>query len=97
LSAPDNAARTVSATVFALVEVIPNGIAPRHTHPEIPDVLEGNTDITLDGEAAKRFNPGDSIVVPAGISPTGHAGPNGVKLLGTYVVEKDKPLTSPVK
>ncbi len=40
-------------------------------------------------------HPGDSYLVPAGAVHDGKSGPNGAKVIATYVVEKGKPLATP--
>jgi len=83
--------------VVAIAEVPPNGDVGRHTHPgtEILYVLEGSATLNVDGEPARELKPGDSAINAAGKPHSAKAGPNGVKLVGVYVVEKGKPLASP--
>jgi quercetin dioxygenase-like cupin family protein len=38
---------------------------------------------------------GDSFYIPANIPHAARSGPNGAKVLATYIVEKGKPLASP--
>jgi quercetin dioxygenase-like cupin family protein len=86
-------------TALVLVEVIPDGLVARHTHPgvEMLYLLEGNVDLTIDGQPTKHLKPGDSAVTVEGVAHVGKAGPNGAKLIATYVVEKDKPIATPAK
>jgi quercetin dioxygenase-like cupin family protein len=83
--------------VTATLELPPNGAAARHTHPgtEIGYVLEGSATLIIDGQAAREVKAGDSWIVDAGVPHEGRAGPAGVKVLGTFVVEKGKPLAAP--
>ena len=83
--------------VSAILELPPNGTAGRHTHPgtEIGYVLEGSAMLIIEGQAAREVKAGDSWIIGAGIPHEGRAGPAGVKVLGTFVVEKGKPLATP--
>jgi quercetin dioxygenase-like cupin family protein len=84
-------------TVVAVIELPPNADVARHTHPgpEVDYVLEGEVNMVVGSDPAKTFKPGDSFVIPQGVPHGGKSGPNGTKLVGTYVVEKGKPLASP--
>ena len=84
--------------VVARVEVAPGARAGRHTHPgdEISYVLEGESELLVDGQPPRIVKAGESFVVPAGVVHDAHnAGSTPVKLVGVYVVEKGKPLASP--
>jgi quercetin dioxygenase-like cupin family protein len=62
-------------------------------HPgiEVGYVLEGAIHFTFDGQA-KVFNKGESFSIPLRRPHVATAGAEGVKLLNTFVVEKDQPL-----
>jgi quercetin dioxygenase-like cupin family protein len=84
--------------VVARVEVAPGARAGRHTHPgdEISYVLEGESELLVDGQPPRIVKAGESFVIPAGVVHDAHnAGSVPVKLVGVYVVEKGKPLASP--
>lgn len=83
-----------TATVLRLVEVQPNIESPRHMHPdiEVGYVVKGAITFTFDGQAPKSFRQGDSFSIALHTPHVAKAGPDGVKLLNTFVVEKDKPL-----
>ena len=86
--------------VVARVDVAPGGKAGRHTHPgdEISYVLEGEVTLLVDGQPPRQVKAGESFVVPAGVVHDAHNnGTTPTKLLGVYVVEKGKPLASPVQ
>ena len=85
--------------VITRVEIAPNGRAGRHTHPgdEITYVLEGEGEILIEGQPALKIKGGDGFVVPAGAKHDAHnTGAGTLKLVATYVVEKGKPLATPV-
>jgi len=84
--------------VVARVEVAPGARAGRHTHPgdEISYVLEGESELLVDGQPPRIVKAGESFVIPAGVVHDAHnAGTVPTKLVGVYVVEKGKPLASP--
>jgi quercetin dioxygenase-like cupin family protein len=86
-------------TVVARGEFAAGAVVPRHTHPgdEIGYVLEGELTIEIDGKPPQKLKAGDTFFVPAG---TIHAAKNTSKAaavaLSTYIVEKGKPLATPV-
>jgi quercetin dioxygenase-like cupin family protein len=94
LSIPGREVRQLRVT-FA-----PGASFPRHRHPgeEIIYVLEGTIEYDLGGKPPLTLNPGDVLFVPYGVV---HAAKNVGRApaaeLGTYVVEKGKPLTEIVQ
>lgn len=86
--------------VVMKVELDPGKQAGRHTHPgdEISYILEGESELMIDGEAPRRIKAGEAIVIKAGtVHDVRNTGKKPVRLIGVYVVEKGKPLASPVK
>lgn len=84
--------------VVARVEVAPGAHAGRHTHPgdEISYVLEGETELLIEGQPPRLVKAGESFVIPAGVVHDAHnATAAPVKLVGVFVVEKGKPLATP--
>ena len=84
--------------VIARVEVAPGARAGRHTHPgdEISYVAEGEGEILIDGQSARKVKAGDGFVIPAGAKHDAHnTGSMPLKLVAVYVVEKGKPLATP--
>ena len=84
--------------VVARVEVAAGASAGRHTHPgdEISYVLEGEVDLLVDGQPARKVKAGEAFAVPAGVvHDARNPSDKPVKLVGVYVVEKGKPLASP--
>ncbi len=84
--------------VIARVEVAPGARAGRHTHPgdEISYVAEGEGEILIDGQPARKVKAGDGFVIPAGAKHDAHnTGSMPLKLVAVYVVEKGKPLATP--
>jgi quercetin dioxygenase-like cupin family protein len=74
-------------------------VAPMHTHPgeEIIYVIEGTLEYEIGGKVT-RVKAGDVLFVPARTAHTAkNIGSGNAAELATYVVEKGKPLLTPVK
>jgi quercetin dioxygenase-like cupin family protein len=86
--------------VVARVELAPGAAAGRHTHPgdEISYVLEGEAEILMEGQPARKVKAGDAFVIPAGVKHDArNTGTVPCRLAGVYVVEKGKPLATPAQ
>lgn len=84
--------------IVARVEVSPGVMAGRHSHhgEEISYVIEGEGELLIDGEPARKLKAGDAFVIPAGkVHDARNTGSGPFKLVGVFVVEKDKPLAVP--
>jgi quercetin dioxygenase-like cupin family protein len=85
--------------VIARVEIAPGARAGHHTHPgdEISYVVEGQGEILIDGQPPRNVKTGDGFVIPGGSKHDAHnTGTVPLKLIAVYVVEKGKPLATPV-
>lgn len=94
LSAPGREA------VMALAEIQPAAAAGRHTHPgeEIAYVLAGPVVIEIDGKPAKTYQTGEVFMIPPGaVHNAKNPGAAPVKIVSTYVIEKGKPVATPVQ
>ena len=72
----------------------------KHTHPgeEVGYVFDGSLTFAVDGKPAVTLKAGDHFFVPAGtVHEAKNAGGGKAKVLVTYIVEKGKPLATPVK
>ena len=82
------------------VELDPGVASPRHWHPgeEIIYVLAGSLEYEIEGQPTVTLKPGDVLFIPAGTIHAAKAvgSSKGVEL-ATYIVEKGKPLLTPVK
>ena len=86
--------------VQARAEFLPGVAAGKHTHPgeELGYVLEGTLLLEIDGQPPRTVNAGEGFFVPAGVVHDGrNIGTGPLKVLATYVVEKGKPVATPVK
>ena len=84
-------------TVIGMAEIVPNVNIGRHSHPgpESGFMLEGEMVLIVDGQPPKTVKAGESYQVPPGAIHDARSGPQGAKVIATYVVEKGKPLASP--
>ena len=85
--------------VIAHVEIAPGASVGRHTHPgeEISYVMEGEGEVLIQGQPALKIKAGDGFIVPNGAIHDAHnTGTLPLKLAAVYVVEKGKPLATPV-
>lgn len=87
-------------TVTGIAEIQPGVSAGKHTHPGIETgyVLEGETVLSIDGEPERTMKAGESYTIPAGVPHDAKAiGETPTKVLGIYVIERGKPLATPVQ
>ena len=84
-------------TVEMRIDIDPDAAIARHTHPGIESgyVVEGGTELTIDGQGTLALGPGRGFQVPTGVPHGGKNGPAKTIVISTYVVEKGKPLASP--
>lgn len=86
--------------VQARAEFDKGGAIGKHTHPgeEISYVLEGQLELEVEGQPTRTVKAGEGFFIPAGVVHAGkNVGKGKLKVLATYVVEKDKPVATPVK
>jgi quercetin dioxygenase-like cupin family protein len=86
--------------VMAMVEFPPGTSAGRHTHPgeEISYVLQGAITLEVQGKPPATLKAGDVFFIEAGkIHDAKNTGTMPAKILATYVVEKGKPMATPVQ
>jgi quercetin dioxygenase-like cupin family protein len=87
-------------SVLGTGELAVGGVIDRHSHHgiEMTYVLEGEVELTIDGETPLRLKAGDSFIVPSGkVHAAKNIGEVPGKLVGVWVVEKGKPLAIPAK
>lgn len=85
-------------TITGIAEVSPGTSAGRHSHPGVETgyVLEGESELIIDGKEPIRLKAGDSYQIPAGaVHDVKVIGDKPTKVLGIYIVDKTKPLASP--
>jgi quercetin dioxygenase-like cupin family protein len=84
------------STLLVLIEIAPNFVVAKHTHPglETGFVQDGQITLAVDGQPEKTVKAGESYTNPAAVPHIAKAGPQGVKLIATFIVEKDKPLAT---
>jgi quercetin dioxygenase-like cupin family protein len=87
-------------SVLARGEFNPGAVVGKHTHPgdEVAYILEGEVVIEVEGKPPATLKAGESFFVPAGqVHAAKNASKAPAKVLSTYIVEKGKPLATPVK
>jgi quercetin dioxygenase-like cupin family protein len=86
--------------VQAVAEIDPKAQSGRHTHPgeEIGYVLDGTIILEIEGMPPKTLKAGEGFIVPNGkVHNARNTGTSVAKVLGTYIVEKGKPVATPVQ
>jgi quercetin dioxygenase-like cupin family protein len=81
------------------VHVDRGGLVARHTHPglEIGYIEDGQATVKIAGAPDRSLAKGDSFSVLAGTPHSvQNTGPGELTILSTYVVDKSKPLATPV-
>lgn len=88
---------TMFETVIGMAEIAPSVAIGRHTHPgpESGYVMTGSFELLIDGQAPRLLKAGESYQVPAGTVHDAKAGPEGAKVIATYVVQKGFALATP--
>jgi quercetin dioxygenase-like cupin family protein len=84
--------------IYANLEIGPGFRAGRHSHPGVvmAQVVDGEFWIQLDGQPEQILRNGESLTLPDRAVHNEGATDKGAKLVVVYVVEKGKPLISPV-
>lgn len=86
--------------VQAVAEIDPGAQSGRHTHPgeEVAYVLEGTITLEIQGKPAATKKAGEAFVIPPNtVHNARNAGSSVAKVLGTYIIEKGKPVATPVQ
>jgi quercetin dioxygenase-like cupin family protein len=84
--------------VITHVEIAPGAGVGRHTHPgeEISYVEEGEGELLIEGQPARKLKAGDGFVVPSGLKHDArNTGTKVLKVVAVYLVETGKPLATP--
>ena len=90
---------TNSETITAVAEIVPNVLIGKHMHFGIETgyVLSGDVVLMVAGQPDLALKAGDSFQIPANAPHDAKSGANRTKLLAVYIVEKGKPLATPVQ
>ena len=86
--------------VTARADFQPGAAVPKHTHPgeEVAYILEGQLVLEVEGKPPQNLKAGDTFFLPAGtVHAAKNVGKGPAAVLSTYLVEKGKPLATPVK
>jgi quercetin dioxygenase-like cupin family protein len=85
--------------VTAVAEFQSGASVGRHTHPgeEVGYILEGTVLLEQEGKPAVTLGAGKTFLIPAGtVHNATNSGSSPARVLATYIVEKGKPLATPV-
>ena len=85
--------------VQAVATLQPGAESGRHTHPgeEVGYILEGTVTIEVQGKPAVMKKAGEGFIIPAGtVHNAKNASGAGARVLATYIIEKGKPVATPV-
>jgi quercetin dioxygenase-like cupin family protein len=92
-------AGTNMEVILAETEVPPGAVSPRHTHPgeEAFYVVEGGT-VEFPGQPPKKREAGEGGINAREAPHAGYrvVGDKALKIVSVYIVDKGKPLTTPV-
>jgi quercetin dioxygenase-like cupin family protein len=86
-------------TIMMEATIEPGAVIGRHTHPGIEStyVLEGELELPVQGQPTRMVKAGEGFQIPP---ETPHAGGKSptvrTKVLINYIVQKGKPLATPV-
>lgn len=86
--------------VTALAELDPGAQSGRHTHPgeEIAYIAQGPVVLEVEGKPARTMQTGEAVTIPSGaIHNVRNTGSATAKVVANYVVEKGKPVATPVQ
>ena len=86
-------------SVTAIAEFQAGATVGRHTHPgeEIGYVLEGTILLDQDGKAPVTLTTGQTFFIPTGtVHNATNKGTGVARVLANYIVDKGKPLATPV-
>jgi quercetin dioxygenase-like cupin family protein len=86
--------------VQAIAEIAPGSESGRHTHPgeEFGYVLEGTLTLEIQGKPAATKKAGEGFIIPPGaVHNARNTSKAPAKVLATYIIEKGKPVATPVQ
>ena len=83
--------------VLVEVEIEPNALIARHTHPGVESsyIASGSSTLSVKGQPDRVVKAGDGFQIPPEVPHSVRNGPEKTVVVANYTVEKDKPLASP--
>jgi quercetin dioxygenase-like cupin family protein len=94
-----DAAAPGKEAVIVRVEFPVGATTGKHTHfgEECSYVTDGEGELNIAGQPPRKLKVGDAFIVPSGATHEAHnTGSTPMKLVAVFVVEKGKPLSTPV-
>lgn len=99
LTAPIAASGQYEATIGTVI--VPSGASsPRHNHPgdEIGVMIEGESEVEIEGAAPAKYAAGQAFHIPAGKAHIARStGTVPAKVVSIWIVEKGKPMQEILK
>ena len=86
--------------VTALAEIPAGAESGMHRHPgeEVGYVVEGTLNVDMPGKSPTTYKAGQAFLIPAGQPHNAkNGGSSTTKVLANYIIEKGKPVATPVK
>jgi quercetin dioxygenase-like cupin family protein len=83
--------------VLVEVEIKPNALVARHTHPGVESsyIASGTSTLSVKGQPDRVLKAGDGFQIPPEVPDSVRNGPTKSLVIANDTVEKDKPLASP--
>jgi quercetin dioxygenase-like cupin family protein len=84
--------------VLMEIEIDANAIVARHTHPGVESsyIVSGGSTLSVKGQPDRVLKAGEGFQIPPEVPHSVRNGPEKSRIVATFIVEKDKPLASPV-
>lgn len=84
---------------LVLVDIAPDVAVGRHSHPGpvAGYVVYGSLEVEMAGEAPRRFQAGESFVLPADTAHDERTGPAGARIVASFLLPADAPMSVPAK
>jgi quercetin dioxygenase-like cupin family protein len=85
------------ASVLVEIEIEPNAMVARHTHPGVESgyLVSGGLTLSVQGQPDRVLRPGDGYQVPPETPLSVRNGGEKSRIAATFIVEKDQPFASP--
>jgi quercetin dioxygenase-like cupin family protein len=84
-------------SVLMTIDIEPNALVPRHTHPGVESsyIVSGSSTLSVMGQPDRVVKAGDGFQIPPEVPHSVRNGPEKTRVAAKFIVEKDKPLASP--
>ena len=85
-------------TLQMRIDIDAGALVPRHTHPGVESsyLVSGSGTLSVKGQPDRQLAAGDSFQIPPEVPHALQNGDAPAKVIATFVVDKNKPLATPV-